>query len=343
MKLSTSRIDLRSDTVTVPTADMRAAMANAVVGDDVYDEDTTVQELEREVAAICGKEAGLFVPSGTMGNQIGIHLHTRSGESILTEREAHVFLYEAGAASALSGVQFDLIPHEENWSQDALVAHFKTDNMHSAATSLIVMENSHNRAAGRVYSLETIARVTSFAQSKNVPMHCDGARIWNASAALGVSERELLKPFLTASVCLSKGLGAPVGSVLVGPQSMMGRARKIRKRWGGQMRQVGIIAAGGLHAVRHHREFLKEDHRRAGLFATQLRSFGSIDVKYPDPGTNLVYFRINGRDGDALAKNYGEQGLILNHLGHNWMRAVFHFQVDDAMTARAIEVVKQNL
>lgn len=343
MSLKNNRIDLRSDTVTVPTAAMREAMAEAVVGDDVYDEDTTVQELEREVAALCGKEAGLFVPSGTMGNQIGIHLHTRHGESVLTEREAHVFLYEAGAASALSGVQFDLIPHEENWSLDSLNAHFKSENMHSAATSLIVMENSHNRAAGRVYSLDTISRVATFAHSKNLPMHCDGARIWNASVALGVSERELLKPFLTASVCLSKGLGAPVGSVLVGPQSMMSRARKIRKRWGGQMRQVGIIAAGGLHAVRQHRSLLKKDHERAAAFAGALKSAGTVDVKYPQPGTNLVYFRVNGRDGDMLAKLYGEHGLILNHLGHNWMRAVFHFQIDDVMTARAIEIVQKYL
>lgn len=324
-------IDLRSDTVTKPTPDMLATMMKADVGDDVYGEDPSVNQLEETVAALLGKEAGLFTPSGTMANQIAINTHTRHGDSVLAEEDSHVFLYEAGAAAAQSGVQFDLIPFSENFSDAAIDAHVKPEWMHYASTKLLVVENSHNRGSGRVLSPKDLKRLQARGRHHGLALHCDGARLWNAATALRCTERELADGFDTVSVCFSKGLGAPVGSVLVGSQDQIARGRKVRKRWGGAMRQAGYLAAGALFALKHHRERLGDDHRRVKMLFDGIKELEltglSIASSLPEIWTNIIYFKVP--NGDQVAEALKSEGILVNHLGHGKLRAVTHMHVDD--------------
>ncbi len=320
-------IDLRSDTVTKPTSTMRDAMFRAEVGDDVYGEDPTVNALEERVAHLLGKEAALFVPSGTMANQLAIHLHCRPGESIICEQDSHIFLYEAGAAAANSGVQFDLIPWQKEFSNEAIDEAYKADSLHSATSRLLVVENTHNRQAGRVLNLQEIKRIAHQARSLNLALHCDGARLWNAATALNVTEKELAAEFDTVAVCFSKGLGAPVGSALCGSKDFIAKARKIRKRWGGGMRQVGYLAAAALYALEHHRGRLVEDHKNAAAFAEILRGHPSFEVRYPTLGTNMVYVRHRQKSAALIANGLKEKGVLMNPLGGEWLRAVTHLDV----------------
>ena len=338
-------VDLRSDTVTRPTAAMRAVMAEAPVGDDVYLDDPTVRELEAAVADRLGFEAALFVSSGTMANQLAIALHTRPGDTVLTEANAHCIVFEAGGAAVLSGVQFDVLPGPEAWTETAMAAAIRPDSMHHAPTTMLVVENTHNVGGGRVLSVATMNQIARAGRQLGLAVHCDGARIWNAAVALGVEPRELLKGFDTAAVCFSKGLGAPVGSALVGPVALMERARKIRKRWGGAMRQVGIIAAGARHAMDHHVERLAADHRRAATLAAALRELGSgtVEVSYPNPGTNMVYFRSPRHRDQALLAALKSQGILLSALGGGWLRAVTHFDLNDQVMAEAAEAISTTL
>jgi threonine aldolase len=314
---------------------MREAMATAVVGDDVFQEDPTIRELEEEVAALTGFESALYVPSGTMANQIAINLHTRPGDSVLIEAESHVFIYEAGAGPALSGVQFDCASTDDftRWTA-AASSLVREDNLHSATTSLIVVENTHNRHGGRVFPLEGLDRIRDFRHSRRgVALHCDGARIWNASVATGMPVSNLLRGFDSASVCFSKGLGAPVGSALCGPREWINRARKIRKRWGGGMRQGGIVAAGALFALRHNRERLAEDHQRAAMLAGLFRELRAtrpdkvLGAKTPDPQTNMVYVQVPQERDRSVVDALGKSGVLVLPTGNGWIRAVTHLDV----------------
>ncbi|OGA49661.1 MAG: hypothetical protein A3G24_07435 [Betaproteobacteria bacterium RIFCSPLOWO2_12_FULL_62_13] len=336
-------VDLRSDTVTKPTLEMRAAMMAAEVGDDVYGEDPTVNELEREVAGIMGTEAAVFTPSGTMANQIGVLLHTRPGDSVICEEGSHVFINEAGAAAAFAGVQFDLVPLAERMSDAAITARYRGDELHAAPSSLLIVENTHNRAGGRVLSKRHITRILATARALNLRTHCDGARLWNAAIAAGETERDLTAGFDTVAVCFSKGLAAPVGSAIAGTAEAMNRARKLRKRLGGGMRQAGVLAAAAIYGVRT-RARLAEDHRRAAALANGLRKLGAsgraISVEIPDPVTNMVYWRWGGVDGDALVARLARRNVRMLHVGGGWLRAVTHLEVTDEAIDHTLAAVR---
>ena len=348
-------IDLRSDTVTRPTAEMLDFIATAPVGDDLFGEDPTCNDLEREVAQILGKEAALFTPSGTMANQIAINLHTRPGDSILAEENTHCFLYEAGGAAALSGVQFDFVPTGDELQPAAILSRLRQDNVNSSPSTLMVVENTHNKAGGRVLTVDQVTAAASTARNAGVKVHCDGARLWNAAAYLRCPEQDLARPFDSVAVCFSKGLGAPVGSALCGTVEFVARARKIRKRWGAGMRQAGVIAAGALFALRHHRARLAEDHRRLLYLRDALcRAAASgkhIEVMNVQRPTNLLYFRVGspvadalslGWAGDAYSAKLADQGVLMFHLGGGWLRAVTHLHISDADIERAAEILVRN-
>ena len=338
-------IDLRSDTVTTPTPDMLRAMTAAEVGDDVYSEDPSINRLEEEVAGILGKEAAVFTPSGSMANQIAIRLHTQPGDSVLCEEGSHTFAYEAGAGAALSGVQFDIIPFREKLSDAAITSRFRADGLHESPSTLILVENTHNRGRGRALGCQETQRIVGTARGLGLKTHCDGARLWNAAAATGDSERELAAGFDTVAVCFSKGLGAPVGSALAGGRDTIAHARKIRKRLGGGMRQAGFLAAAALYGVRQHRRRLPEDHRRAAALAhglDELMHNGSpLEVDIADPPTNMVYWR--APDGPAMVEALRGRGVLMNHVGNGWLRAVTHLQVSDADVHEALLRIREVL
>jgi threonine aldolase len=338
-------IDLRSDTVTKPTAEMREAMARAEVGDDVYGEDPTANRLEQEVAQILGKEAAVFTPSGSMANQIAILLHTKPGDSVLCEEGSHTFAYEAGAGAALAGVQFDMIPFREKLSNESIAALYRADGLHESPSTLMLVENTHNRGRGRALPKNEVERILSVTTRLGLKTHCDGARLWNAAIATRSAEHELIKGFDTVSVCFSKGLGAPVGSAIAGTQSDMHRARKLRKRLGGGMRQVGILAAAALHGLHHHRERLAEDHENASRFAEGLAELFQrgvpLEVDIPKPVTNMVYWR--AENADTLVKDIAEHGVLMNYVGGGWVRAVTHLQVSSSDIQAALSTIRDVL
>ena len=338
-------IDLRSDTVTTPTPEMLRAMTAAEVGDDVYGEDPSINRLEEEVAGLLGKEAAVFTPSGSMANQIAILLHTRPGDSVLCEEASHSFLYEAGAGAALAGVQFDLIPFSEKLSDEAIESRFRANGLHEAPSTLILVENTHNRGRGRALARHETERIAATAHGLGLKAHCDGARLWNAAAATGHSERDLAAGFDTVSVCFSKGLGAPVGSALAGSREDVARARKVRKRLGGGMRQAGFLAAAALYGVRQHRGRLAEDHRRAAALARGLEELvhdgRPLEVDLPDPPTNMVYWRVG--NGPAVVEALRRKGVLMNHVGKGWIRAVTHLQVSDADIHEAVRRIREAL
>ena len=338
-------IDLRSDTVTTPTQEMLRAMTAAEVGDDVYGEDPSINRLEEEVAGLLGKEAAVFTPSGSMANQIAIRLHTKPGDSVLCEEGSHTFAYEAGAGAALSGVQFDLIPFSAKLSDEAIRGRFRGDGLHESPSTLILVENTHNRGRGRALARQETERIVATAQDLGLRTHCDGARLWNAAAATGDSERELAAGFDTVAVCFSKGLGAPVGSALAGSRENVARARKIRKRLGGGMRQAGFLAAAALHGVRQHRGRLREDHRRAVALSQGLGELVQdgrpLEVDIPDPPTNMVYWRV--ADGQEVIERLRSKGVLMNHVGSGWIRAVTHLQISDSDIHEAVKRIREVL
>ncbi len=289
----TKAIDLRSDTVTLPTPAMRDAMARAELGDDVYGEDPTVNALEAEVASLLGKEAGMFTPSGTMANQIGIWLHTRPGDEALVSEGAHLMLYESGAAPALSGLQLTVIGRGGLFTGADVEAAYKIDNGHYAPTRLVAIENTHNRGGGRVFPQNMIVEVAGTARRLGVALHLDGARLWNAHIATDVALSTLAAPFDTVSVCLSKGLGAPVGSVLTGPRALMERARRRRKMLGGGMRQAGVLAAAGRYALAHHIARLVEDHASCRAYAEGIAKLAGVRLDLASVETNLCIFELS--------------------------------------------------
>ena len=294
-------IDFRSDTITKPTDGMRRAMAEAVVGDDVFGDDPTVNELERATAELLYKPAAVFMPSGTMTNQVALRAHTEPGDEVLIEAEAHMYYYEAGGPAALSGVMCRLLAGRRGiFSADEMRAALRPENLHYPRTKLVCVENTHNRGGGSVWPIEQVAEVAAAAREAGLKLHMDGARLWNASAATGVSEADYAKHFDSVSVCFSKGLGAPVGSALVGDEEFIARARRFRKMFGGGMRQAGIIAAGALYALQNHRERLAEDHANARKLAEALAEMDGIELDPADVETNIVMFRVTSMPAAEL-------------------------------------------
>lgn len=341
-RVSFVMIDLRSDTVTRPTAAMRDVISRAEVGDDVFGEDPSVLALEAAVARITGKEAALFVTSGTMSNQLAIALHTRPGDEVIVGEGAHVVFYEGGAGAALSGVQFAVAGSGGLFSADEMEERIGPDAYWAPRTSLVCIENTHNRAGGRIFPQRDVVAIASRARAHALKVHLDGARIWNASAATKTPVAELAAPFDTASVCFSKGLGAPVGSALVGEREDIVRARRLRKRWGGGMRQAGILAAAALYALDHHRERLGEDHTKAIAFATLAASIPRAAVDLAKVETNIVNIDL---DPPLLAEDVAsrarELGLAINASGRHRLRAVMHLDVPADHVERAADLLKQ--
>lgn len=325
-------VDLRSDTVTRPTPGMRQAMAQAEVGDDVLGEDPTVNRLEAAVAARLGKEAALFVPSGTMANQLAIRGWTQPGDAVLLEAEAHPYLYEAAGAAVISGVQLTPLAGERGVLSPAQVqAALRPPDVHVAPATLLCLENTTNRGGGAVWPLPTLDAVTALARGRGLRIHLDGARLFNAAVAQGVGMERLAAGVDSVSVCLSKGLGAPVGSLLVGPAAWIQRARRTRKLLGGGMRQAGVLAAAGLYALEHHVARLADDHRRAAALAAALQAQG-WEVQAPQ--TNMVY--VSAPDAPALQQRLEALGLRLFAVSPTRLRMVLHLDVDDAGLEAAI-------
>jgi threonine aldolase len=333
-------IDLRSDTVTRPTAAMREVMARAEVGDDVFGEDPSVRALEEEVAALVGKEAALFVTSGTMGNQLAIAVQTRPGDEVIVGEGAHVVFYESGAGAALSGVQFAIAGSGGLFDADAMEERIQASAYWSPRTSLVCVENTHNRAGGRVFPQRDAVAIAERARARGLTVHLDGARIWNASAATGLSAKELAAPFDTASVCFSKGLGAPVGSALCASREIVERARRLRKMWGGGMRQSGILASAALYALRHHRERLGDDETAARSFAERAARIEGARVDLARVETNIVNVDLDPpTSAEAVALAARDLGLLVNASGPQRIRVVTHLDAPRADVERAAELL----
>ncbi len=331
-------IDLRSDTVTRPTAAMREAMARAEVGDDVFGDDPTVNALQEEVARITGKEAALFVPSGTMGNQLAIATQSRPSDDVIVGEGAHSAFLEAGAGAALSGVQFTAVGKGGLFTAEDVEAALHPRVYWAPHNSLVMVENTHNRAGGRVWPHAQAKAVAERARALGLAVHLDGARIWNASVVTGVDVAVLAAPFDTVSVCFSKGLGAPVGSAFCGSKRLVDEARRLRKRWGGAMRQAGVLAAAALHALAHHRARLAEDHANARLFAEKMARVPGVSVNLAGVESNMVNLDVQPAS-DAVSRAAKEMGLLINPTSPKRLRAVTHLDVSRAQVEQAAEIL----
>jgi threonine aldolase len=338
-------IDLRSDTVTRPSAEMRAAMAAAEVGDDVYGEDPTVNLLERRAAEAFGREAALFVPSGTMGNQIGIRVHTRPGQEVIAESRAHILDWEMATAAVFSGCLIRAVPTDKGiltWKdiEPAITA----PGGLRAPTGLIEIENTHNMAGGRCTPLPVLEDIWNGAKERKLPLHLDGARIFNASVALGVDVKPLTRGFDTVMFCLSKGLGAPIGSMLVGSAELIARARVYRKALGGGMRQAGILAAAGLIALEQGPKRLHEDHANARLLAETLANIDGVSINLKSVETNIVIFRLTGGLSAAkLVQRLKARGILCSAFGKDAIRLVTHLDVSRGNCIDAAEALNEEI
>ena len=324
-------IDLRSDTVTKPSDAMREVMARAEVGDDVYGEDPTVNRLQEMAAALLGKAHALFVPSGTMANQLSIRVQTRPGDEVIIESRAHIVRYEQGAAAALSGVQLHMIPTDRGILDPTQVeVAIRPKDPHTLSTGLICLENTHNSGGGSIYPLASIERIREIALAHGIPMHLDGARLFNAVVATGVSAAEYARHFETVSFCLSKGLGAPVGSLVVtNDRPMVDKLRRFRRMYGGAMRQAGILAAAGIYALEHNISRLKEDHEHARRLARLLQKIPTVSLDPDRVETNIVMFDLvdSSRSVQEIVASLKKEGLLLNAFGGTTIRAVTHLDV----------------
>ncbi|MDF0673035.1 MAG: GntG family PLP-dependent aldolase [Nitrospira sp.] len=335
-------IDLRSDTVTKPTDDMRKAMARAEVGDDVYGEDPSVNRLQEMTATMLGKRFALFVPSGTMANQLAIRSQTQPGQEIIVESKSHVVRYEQGAAGALAGVQLHWVAGERGvMTAEQVEAAIRPNDPHSITTALICIENTHNAGGGTIYPLSTIEKIRALAVRHGIPMHLDGARLFNAVAATTLPPTAYAQHFETVSLCLSKGLGAPVGSLLISnDQRLIDRARRFRRMYGGAMRQAGILAAAGIYALERHVARLKTDHDHAKKLARLLQQIPAIQIAPQHVETNIVIFDIldEQRSPTQLVAALKEQGVLINAVGGQSYRAVTHLQITDKQIDEAAAV-----
>jgi threonine aldolase len=333
-------IDLRSDTLTRPSREMRATMAAAEVGDDVFGEDPTVNRLQDRIAELLGKERALFVASGTMGNQLCIKTHTHAGDEVIAEAGAHVFFYETAGAAFLSSVQiFPVKGTRGVLAIDDVKQAIRPDIYYMPKTRLLCLENTHNRAGGTVYPLQEFAAIARFAHDAGLRVHLDGARLWNASVASGVSVAEYCRHVDSVSVCLSKGLGAPVGSVIAGTKDFIEEARHFRKIFGGGMRQAGVLAAAGMFALDHNVTRLADDHVRARDFAKTVGALPGFAIDMATVQTNIVIMDVTGTGTGAgeWAKRIADAGVRVSQASDHTLRAVTHLDVTahDVQTAAA--------
>ena len=354
-------VDLRSDTVTKPSPQMRRAMAEAEVGDDVFGDDPTVNRLEEKVASVLGKEAAIYVPSGTMANQASVRAQTQPGDEIIAHADSHTYHYESGAPAALSGCSLSLLAGPRGLYHAADVrAAIRPDDSHYPQSALIIVENTHNRGGGTIWPIERIAAIREVADEFNLKMHLDGARLMNACVATGHPPQAYTRYFETVSICFSKGLGAPVGSAVAGSAGMIKRVHRFRKMFGGGMRQAGIIAAGALYALEHNVDRLAEDHANAKRLATALAEMPGVSIDVDAVETNIVYFdvepdlRLPGREPDdtdpvrsataaAFCNTLHEKGVWILPLGAQRVRAVTHLDVSADDIERAIVVLRDVL
>ena len=336
-------IDLRSDTVTKPSQEMRKAMYDAEVGDDVFREDPTVKKLEDYAAELLGKEAALFVSSGVMGNQICLNVLTNPGDEVICERDAHIFNYESGSPAAISGIQLLPVNGAKGvMSADEVEKYIRpTSAYYMPRTKVIAVENTHNRASGAIQPIEKIIELKELAKKHNLFYHLDGARIWNASVETGISVKEYASHFNTISCCLSKGLGAPVGSIIAGSKEFINEAFRVRKAWGGGMRQVGILAAAGFYALQNNIKRLKEDHRKAKLLGEALNRIKNIEIDLSAVQTNILIFKplkISVEDSIVKCK---EKGLLISVGKVDAIRAVTHLDVSSDDINKAVKIFKE--
>ncbi len=340
-------IDLRSDTVTKPSDAMRDAMARAIVGDDVYGEDPTVNRLQEMAAALLGKAAALFVPSGTMANQLSLRVQTQPGREVIVDGRSHVIRYEQGAGAALSGAQFHWLEGRRGLlTPEQVEAAIRPRDAHTVQTGLIWLENTHNAGGGTIYPIETVVRIHEVARRHGLPMHLDGARLFNAVVATGVSAADYARSFDTVSFCLSKGLGAPVGSMIVTDNmSLMESLRRFRRMYGGAMRQAGILAAAGIFALEHNIDRLKDDHQHARLLASVIKQIPGVEVDADAVQTNIVMFDVpeSRLSGSDIVKALRAEGVLINCLGGRTFRAVTHLDVGKSDIERAGEIFRRAL
>ncbi len=339
-------IDLRSDTVTRPTAEMRAAMASAEVGDDVYGEDPTINRLEERAAEIFGKEAGLFVPTGTMGNTIALKMHTEHGQEIICDSRAHILNYELAMMAWFCGCVARPISTPDgilHWEE--VEKEIRPLGPHAAPTGLVALENTHNMAGGTVYPMKVLNKLCDRVHERGLKVHMDGARVFNAAAALGLSVREIALNADSVMFCLSKGLGAPIGSVLVGKKEDIDRGRLFRKRLGGGMRQVGVIGAPGLIALERMPARLGEDHSNAKYLAAELAKIPGVSIDPAAVQTNILIFEISGTGVNTrtFSLRLKEHGVLANGINPVKMRMVTHLDVTRAQCEEAVEVVREVL
>ena len=337
-------IDLRSDTVTRPTPEMRRAMAEAEVGDDVMNEDPTVLRLQEKTAELLGKEAALFVPSGTMANQIAVGIHTRPGDELVCDPAAHVYVWEGGGIARLWGATPRTIePSQGLLTLADLQGKMRPDDSHYVRTRMVSLENTHNRAGGRVHPITAIAEVSGWARAHNLAMHLDGARLMNAVVASGIAAAEWARYFDTVSICFSKGLGAPVGSALAGSADTIHEAHRLRKVLGGGMRQAGVIAAGALHALEHHVDRLAEDHQNAQVIASAVRETRGLSLESGPVQTNLVWITVDPALGTArqVADRLRAEGVLVSALGPQTLRACTHLDVSGEDAVRAASAFRR--
>ena len=339
-------IDLRSDTVTKPSREMREAMFTAEVGDDVYGEDPTVNRLQERVAEILGKEAALFVPSGVMSNQLAIKTQTQPGDEVVVESKSHIFNFETAGAAFLSNVQLCPVKGKNGiLNADQIIQAIRSKVYYNPTTSLVCLENTHNKAGGTIIPLEEIRRINELTRDRKLSLHLDGARIWNASVATSIAPKEYAKYFDTVSVCFSKGLGAPVGSALTGTREIIESARKYRKIFGGGMRQAGILAAGALFALEHNIERLREDHDKAKWLAKELNNLQCVNLDLNSVQTNIIVFNINGRSESAeeIISKLKAKGVLISEMGISTLRVITHLDVTMDQIKKASLAIKSIL
>lgn len=324
-------IDLRSDTVTKPSPAMRDAMARASVGDDVYGEDPTVNRLQEMAAGLLGKKTSIFVPSGTMANQLSIRAQAQPGQEVIVESTAHIVRYEQGAAAALSGVQLHWVRGERGLlTAEHIETAIRPKDPHTIPTALICIENTHNSGGGSIYPLATIEAIRSVAQRHGIPMHLDGARLFNAVVATGIPAADYAQHFETVSVCLSKGLGAPVGSLIATSDlTLLDKLRRFRRMYGGAMRQAGILAAAGIYALEHNMARIAKDHLHAKRFAQILHEIPAVSVNPAHVETNIIVFDVkeNGRTPVEIVADLKQAGVLINAIGRRTFRAVTHLDI----------------
>jgi threonine aldolase len=341
-------VDLRSDTVTKPTPEMREAMAEAEVGDDVFGDDPTLNRLEELAADMLGKEAAVFVPSGTMGNLTALLVHCQRGDEAILGSKSHIYLNEAGGMAALGGIMPNPIPNQDDGSLalDDILAAIRTEDVHHPITRLVCLENTQNACGGIPLTLQYVQQVGELAHQHNLYLHMDGARIFNAAVALNVDVKDLVAPADSVMFCLSKGLSSPIGSILVGTREFITRARHIRKMLGGGMRQVGIIAAAGIISLEKMTRRLGEDHQRAKRLANGLKDVSGIVLDKDTPHTNMIYFNLADHvpfDEKVVCEKISRHGVLLDWASPRRFRLVTHYWVDDHAVGRTIEAFREVL